>query len=47
MLDTDPDPLVDTVTATYSGLSTSDTATASATTELFQPGVSVSKELHA
>jgi uncharacterized repeat protein (TIGR01451 family) len=44
VLDTDPDPLENTVTATYTGLNTSDTATASATTELFQPGVSVSKE---
>ncbi len=44
VLDTDPDPLVNTVTATYSGLGSSDTATASATTELFQPGVSVTKD---
>ena len=43
VLDTDPDPLENTVTATYTGLNTSDTATASATTELFQPGVSVTK----
>ena len=43
VLDTDPDPLENTVTATYTGLGTSDTATASATTELFQPGVSVTK----
>ena len=40
----DPDPLENTVTATYSACASSDTATASATTELFQPGVSVTKE---
>ena len=39
----DPDPLVNTVTATYSSGRTSDTATASASTNLFQPGVSVTK----
>ena len=44
VLDTDPDPLVNTVTATYSGLGTTAIATASATTELFQPGVGVTKD---
>ena len=44
VLDTDPDPLVNTVTAEYSGLGSSATATASATTELFQPAVSVTKD---
>ena len=39
----DPDPLVNTVTATYSALGSSDTATANASTNLFQPGVSVTK----
>ena len=34
---------MNTVTATYSGLGSSDTATASATTDLFQPAVSVTK----
>ena len=43
----DPDPLVNTVTATYSGLGSSATATASATTNLFQPGVECHQELHA
>lgn len=43
VLDTDPDPLPNTVTAVYTSGATSDTATASASTELFQPGVSVSK----
>ena len=44
----DPDPLRNTVTAVYTSgggiFTTSDTATASATTELFQPGVSVTKD---
>ena len=44
VLDSDPDPLVNIVTATYSGLGSSETATASATTELFQPGVGVTKD---
>jgi uncharacterized repeat protein (TIGR01451 family) len=39
----DPDPLANTVTAIYSSGATQDTATASAETNLFQPGVSVSK----
>jgi uncharacterized repeat protein (TIGR01451 family) len=39
----DPDPLRNTVTATYSSGATSDTATASASTNLFQPGVDVTK----
>jgi uncharacterized repeat protein (TIGR01451 family) len=39
----DPDPLVNTVTAIYSSGATSDTATASATTNLFQPSVTLVK----
>ena len=40
----DPDPLENTVTAIYSrAASTSDTATASASTDLFTPGVDVTK----
>ena len=39
----DPDPLVNTVTATYSGAGASATASASATTNLFQPAVDVTK----
>ena len=46
VLDGDPDPLENTVTAIYSSgrgiLTTTDTATASATTELFQPACRVS-----
>jgi hypothetical protein len=44
VLDTDPDPLPNTVTAVYTSGATTDTATASASTELFQPGVSVTKD---
>jgi hypothetical protein len=47
VLATDPDPLSNTVTATYTSgsgvFATSDTATATASTNLFQPGVGVSK----
>ncbi len=39
----DLDPLVNTVTATYSAVGSSDTATASASTNLFQPSVDVTK----
>ena len=39
----DPDPLVNTVTATYSNGTTSDTKTATASTNLFQPSISVTK----
>ena len=39
----DPDPLANTVTAIYSSGGTQDTATATDSTNLFQPGVSVSK----
>ena len=39
----DPDPLVNTVTAIYSSGVSSDTATASATTNLFQPSVTLVK----
>jgi hypothetical protein len=39
----DPDPLTNTVTANYSGAVVTATATASASTELFQPGVDVTK----
>ena len=39
----DPDPLTNTVTATYSSGASSDTATASASTNLFQPSVGVTK----
>src|SRR5215217_2888062 len=39
----DPDPLPNTVTAKYSTGASSDTATASASTNLFQPGVDVTK----
>ena len=39
----DPDPLTNTVTATYSTGASSDTATASASTNLFQPSVDVSR----
>jgi hypothetical protein len=38
-----PDPLPNTVTATYSSGASSDTATASASTNLFQPSVDVTK----
>lgn len=43
VLASDPDPLVNTVTAIYSSGATQDTATATDSTNLFQPGVSVSK----
>ncbi len=39
----DPDPLPNTVTATYSTGASSDTATASASTNLFQPSVDITK----
>ena len=39
----DPDPLLNTVTAVYSNGTTSDTETASASTNLFQPSVAVTK----
>jgi hypothetical protein len=39
----DPDPLENTVTATYSGAASTDTATASDSTNLFQPSVDVTK----
>lgn len=39
----DPDPLVNTVTAIYSSGASSDTATASATTNLFQPSIGITK----
>ena len=39
----DSDPLVNTVTATYAGIGASATASASATTNLFQPSVDVTK----
>ncbi len=41
--DTDPDPLINTVTAIYSAGAQQATASASATTELFQPSVDVTK----
>ena len=43
VLNSDPDPLVNTVTAIYSGAGASDTASASASTNLFQPAVDVTK----
>ena len=43
VLGSDPDPLVNSVTAVYSGAGASDTASASATTNLFQPSVAVTK----
>ena len=39
----DPDPLLNTVTAIYSSGASSDTATASASTNLFQPAISITK----
>ena len=41
----DPDPLVNTVTAVYSGIGESATARRVASTDLFQPGVDVTKTL--
>ena len=43
VLVSDPDPLVNTVTAVYSGAGASATASDSATTNLFQPAVDVTK----
>ena len=40
----DPDPLVNTVTAVYSGIGEAATAKATADTDLFQPGVDVTKD---
>jgi uncharacterized repeat protein (TIGR01451 family) len=39
----DPDPLLNTVTAIYGAGASSDTATASASTNLFQPSITISK----
>ena len=39
----DPDPLLNTVTAIYSSGATSDTATSSASTNLFQPSIGITK----